>query len=99
MNIDDKLFIAGHNGLAGSAFHRFLKKRGFKNIIIRNREELDLTIQYEVENFFKKVKPDYVILAAAKVGGIHANNIFPQNSFMKTWLYKLMLLNLHLKII
>ena len=76
MNIDDKLFIAGHNGLAGSAFLRFLKKRGFNNIIIRNREELDLTIQSEVENFFKKVKPDYVILAAAKVGGIHAN-IFP----------------------
>lgn len=77
MNIDDKFFIAGHNGLAGSAFYRFLKKRGFNNIIFRNRNELDLTIQSEVENFFKKVKPDYVILAAAKVGGIHANNIFP----------------------
>jgi len=52
MNIDDKFFIAGHNGLAGSAFCRFLKKRGFNNIILRNRKELDLTIQSEVENFF-----------------------------------------------
>lgn len=77
MNLNDKIYIAGHRGLAGSAILRLLKKRGFNNLIIRSRVELDLTIQEEVEKFFFKEKPDYVILAAAKVGGIYANNTYP----------------------
>ena len=77
MNLNDKIYIAGHRGLAGSAILRLLKKRGFNYLIIRSRVELDLTIQEEVEKFFFKEKPDYVILAAAKVGGIYANNTYP----------------------
>lgn len=77
MNIDDKIYIAGHMGLVGSAILRQLKKRGFKNLILRTHKELDLTNQAQVQAFFKKQMPDYVILAAAKVGGIHANNTYP----------------------
>jgi len=77
MYLHDKIYIAGHRGLAGSAIFRLLKKRGFNNLIIRSRAELDLTIQEEVERFFFQEKPDYVILAAAKVGGIYANNTYP----------------------
>ena len=77
MNFNDKIYIAGHNGLVGSAIFRLLQKKGFNNILTRSRDELNLTNQKQVNNFFKKEKPDYVILAAAKVGGIHANNIYP----------------------
>lgn len=77
MNFNDKIYIAGHNGLVGSAILRLLEKKGFKNILIRTRKELDLTNQQNVYNFFKNEKPNYVILAAAKVGGIHANNTYP----------------------
>ena len=77
MNLNDKIYIAGHNGLVGSAIFRLLQKKGFNNILTRSRDELNLTNQKQVNNFFKKEKPDYVILAAAKVGGIHANNIYP----------------------
>lgn len=77
MKPHDKIYIAGHRGLAGSAIVRQLKKRGFNNLLSRTSEELDLTIQAKVENFFQQQKPDYVILAAAKVGGIHANTAYP----------------------
>lgn len=77
MNLNDKIYIAGHNGLVGSAIFRLLQKQGFNNILTRSRDELNLTNQKQVNNFFKKEKPDYVILAAAKVGGIHANNTYP----------------------
>ena len=77
MNLSDKIYIAGHSGLVGSAIERLLKKRGFKNLLIRSHKELDLTNQRQVNDFFKKEKPNYVILAAAKVGGIHANNTYP----------------------
>ena len=77
MNFNDKIYIAGHNGLVGSAIFEDLQKKGFNNILTRSRDELNLTNQKQVNNFFKKEKPDYVILAAAKVGGIHANNIYP----------------------
>tara|TARA_X000000368_G_scaffold344252_1_gene282979 strand:+ start:15100 stop:16050 length:951 start_codon:yes stop_codon:yes gene_type:complete len=77
VNFNDKIYIAGHNGLVGSAILRLLEKKGFKNILIRTRKELDLTNQQNVYNFFKNEKPNYVILAAAKVGGIHANNTYP----------------------
>ncbi len=77
MNLNDKIYIAGHRGLVGSAIIRQLEARGFTNLIMRTHKELDLTNQTAVQDFFKQEKPDYVILAAAKVGGIHANNTYP----------------------
>ncbi|KAF6156405.1 hypothetical protein GIB67_031526 [Kingdonia uniflora] len=72
-----KIFIAGHNGLVGSAIVRKLRNLGFTNLILRSHHELDLTRQFDVETFFDIEKPQFVILAAAKVGGIHANNTYP----------------------
>jgi len=77
MDLKDKIFIAGHRGLVGSAIVRQLESRGFTNLLMRTHKELDLTNQAAVQAFFKQEKPDYVILAAAKVGGIHANNTYP----------------------
>jgi GDP-L-fucose synthase len=77
MNSTDKIYIAGHTGLVGSAIIRELKSRGFCNIIKRQHNELNLTNQWSVREFFKKERPEYVILAAAKVGGILANDTFP----------------------
>ena len=77
MKLNDKIFIAGHNGLVGSAILRQLKIRSFKNLLTRPHDDLELTNQALVLDFFKNEKPDYVILAAAKVGGIHANSIYP----------------------
>jgi len=73
----DKIYVAGHRGLVGSAIVRQLEQRGFTNLLMRTHKELDLTSQVEVQTFFQQEKPDYVILAAAKVGGIHANNTYP----------------------
>lgn len=72
-----KIYVAGHNGLVGSAILRRLQKEGFTNIITRSHQELDLTNQAETMAFFEKEKPDYVFLAAAKVGGILANKTYP----------------------
>ena len=77
MNSNDKIYIAGHKGLVGSAICRQLKLRGFNNLITRSHNELDLVNQNEVQQFFDKEKPDYVVLAAAKVGGIYANSSYP----------------------
>ena len=77
MNLDDKIYIAGHRGLVGSAIVRQLESRGYSNLIMRTHNDLDLTSQADVQNFLKQEKPDYVILAAGKVGGIYANNIYP----------------------
>ena len=74
LNKDDKIFIAGHNGMVGSAIERKFTQEGFKNILNFSSKELDLRDQLSVKEFYKKEKPDFVILAAAKVGGIHANN-------------------------
>ena len=76
MNKEDKIYIAGHRGMVGSAIYRKLKNEGYSNIITRTSKELDLTRQNEVEKFFESEKPDYVFLAAAKVGGIVANNTY-----------------------
>ena len=78
-----KIYVAGHRGLVGSALVRKLEKEGFVNIITRTHQELDLTRQADVEEFFKAETPDYVILAAAKVGGIHANDTYPADFIMK----------------
>ena len=77
MNLDAKIYVAGHRGLVGSAIVRNLEAKGYKNIICRTHKELDLTNQEAVRTFFEEEKPEYVFLAAAKVGGIHANNTYP----------------------
>ena len=77
MNKDSKIFVAGHNGLVGSAIKRKLVKDGFENIITRNHKELDLTNQAQTLDFFQSEKPDFVFLSAAKVGGIMANQTYP----------------------
>ena len=77
MHNQAKIYIAGHRGLVGTALTRNLAARGFANFVTRTHAELDLTNQAAVEAFFAEEKPDYVFLAAAKVGGIHANNTYP----------------------
>lgn len=76
MLIDSKIYVAGHRGMVGSAIVRELQSRGYSNIITRTSKELDLRNQAAVEQFFEEERPDFVFLAAAKVGGIHANNVF-----------------------
>ena len=77
MNLNAKIYVAGHRGLVGSALMRQLQAQGYSNIVTRTHAELDLTNQILVANFFAAEQPEYVILAAAKVGGIHANNTYP----------------------
>ncbi|KHF38260.1 GDP-L-fucose synthase [Halalkalibacter okhensis] len=77
MNKDAKIYVAGHRGMAGSAIVRNLEEKGYTNIIKRTSNELNLIRQEDVEKFFEDEKPEYVFLAAAKVGGIHANNTYP----------------------
>jgi GDP-L-fucose synthase len=99
MQPSSKIFIAGHNGLVGSALVRKLREKGFDNLLLKPRSELDLTNQHAVEVFFAGEKPEYVFLAAAKVGGIYANNTFPaefifsnmqvqMNIINESWKYK-----------
>jgi GDP-L-fucose synthase len=77
MEKNSKIYVAGHRGLAGSAIVRKLKKEGFENLLLRTSSELDLRNQEAVQEFFEQEKPEYVFLAAAKVGGINANNTYP----------------------
>ncbi len=77
MNKTAKIYIAGHRGLVGSAIVRNLQGNGYTNLLLRTHAELDLTNQAATNNFFAQEKPDYVFLAAARVGGIHANNEYP----------------------
>ena len=74
INPNVKIYVAGHNGLVGSAIVRELKKKGYKKILVANRQKLDLTNQFSVIRFLKKNKPGFIFLAAAKVGGIYSNN-------------------------
>lgn len=76
MDLQAKIYIAGHNGLVGSALVRQLTARGYTNLLLRTSRELDLRHQSAVDDFFAQEQPDYVFLAAAKVGGIHANNTY-----------------------
>ena len=71
-----KIFVAGHRGMVGSAMVRRLRAEGFGNLVLRSKAELDLTRQADVEDFFQTEKPDFVFLAAARVGGIFANNTY-----------------------
>jgi GDP-L-fucose synthase len=77
INLSQKIYVAGHRGMVGSAIVRTLKEKGYENIVTRTHAELDLTNQAAVQAFFELEKPDQVYLAAAKVGGIYANNTFP----------------------
>ncbi len=77
MDKNGKIYVAGHRGLVGSALMRNLKAKGWTNLLTCTHDELDLTDQHAVETFFTRHKPDYVFLAAAKVGGIYANNAYP----------------------
>ena len=77
MDKNDKIFIAGHAGLVGSAVKRKLESEGYGNVIVRSYPDLDLTNQQDVESFFSSEKPEYVFLCAAKVGGIFANSTYP----------------------
>ncbi|MGE6369822.1 GDP-L-fucose synthase [Planococcus kocurii] len=77
MKLDSKIYVAGHRGLVGSAIVRNLQKNGYTNLVFRTSQELDLTKAGQVSAFFQKERPDYVFLAAAKVGGIVANNDYP----------------------
>jgi len=76
MNKNSKIYVAGHRGLVGSAILKNLEEKGYTNVITRTHKDLDLTNQEETKQFFKKEKPEYVFLAAAKVGGIVANNVY-----------------------
>ena len=76
MNKDSKIFVAGHRGMVGSAIVRHLEALGFKNLVLKTSSEVDLRNQQDVSDFFSIEKPEYVFLAAAKVGGINANNIY-----------------------
>lgn len=77
MDINSRIFVAGHRGLVGGAIVRRLQAEGAENLLLRTHAELDLTRQADVERFFAEEKPEYVFLAAAKVGGIHANDTYP----------------------
>ena len=81
VDFDSKIYVAGHNGMVGSAICRLLENKGYNNLIVKSHSELDLTNQVDVNDFFKKEKPDVVFLAAAKVGGINAN-MNNQSSFL-----------------
>src|SRR5436309_12814134 len=77
MSRPEKIFVAGHRGMVGAAIVRVLKRRGYDNVVTRTHAELDLADQARVRAFFEAERPAKVVLAAAKVGGIHANNTYP----------------------
>lgn len=83
MKKEDKIFVAGYKGLVGSAITKELKEKGYNNLILKSHKELDLSDSFAVSEFFSINKPDYVILAAAKVGGIYANNTYPVEFFIE----------------
>ncbi len=91
MEKNSKIFVAGHNGLVGSAIVRKLKEEGYTNLILRSKNELDLRDQRAVKNFFSIEMPEYVFLAAAKVGGINWTGQILVNLFMIIYRFKPML--------
>ena len=93
MNLNDKIYIAGHTGMVGCAIVRQLEFRGFANLLVRTHKELDLTIQSQVQSFFQQEKPDYVILAAAKVGGIHSNDTYPADFIYQNMMIEANIIN------
>ncbi|MCD8207529.1 MAG: GDP-L-fucose synthase [Bacteroidales bacterium] len=86
---DSKIYVAGHRGMVGSALLRELQRQGYENIVVRTHSELDLTRQDEVERFFEAERPEYVFLAAARVGGIAANNAAPADFMYENMLIEM----------
>lgn len=86
MNLDSKIYVAGHRGLAGSAIVRELQRRGYRNLVTRTHAELDLEDAAATQQFFEQEQPELVFLAAARVGGIHANNVYPVDFLMSNLL-------------
>jgi len=86
MRKDDRIYVAGHRGLVGSAICRLLEREGYENLLLKTSAELDLTDQAATRGFFEQERPDYVFLAAAKVGGIHANDAYPADFIGKNLL-------------
>ncbi|MCK5347564.1 MAG: NAD-dependent epimerase/dehydratase family protein, partial [Candidatus Heimdallarchaeota archaeon] len=93
MEKNSKIYVAGHKGLVGSAITRLLKNNGYRNLLFRELHELDLERQSDVESFFGSEKPDYVFLAAAKVGGIMANKSFPAEFIYNNLLIQVNVIN------
>ena len=93
MILNDKIYIAGHRGLVGSAIVRQLEGRGFTNLLMRTHNELDLTNQAQVKSFFNQENPKYVIIAAAKVGGIHANKKYPADFIYQNMMIEANIIN------
>lgn len=93
MEKDAKIYVAGHRGMVGSAIWRALERAGYKNLIGRTHKELDLLSQADVENFFETEKPDYVFLAAAKVGGIMANSEAPADFMYQNMMLEMNVIN------
>ena len=91
MNKENKIFVCGHRGMVGSALVRCLRAQGYSKILTRSRDELDLLDQQAVRNFLITEKPDYIFIAAAKVGGIHANNVYRAD-----FLYQNLMIEAHL---
>ncbi len=85
MELGAKIYVAGHRGLVGSALVRKLEAEGYANLVVRTSAELDLRRQEQVERFFEREKPEYVFLAAAKVGGILANSTYRAQFITRTW--------------
>ena len=88
-----KIYVAGHQGMVGSAIRRRLEQLGYENLVLRTHEELDLIRQYDVEDFFAAEKPEYVFLAAAKVGGISANDTFPADFMYDNMMLEMNVIN------
>ena len=93
MNKDSKIYVAGHRGMVGSAIVRELRRQGYCNIITRTHSELDLTSQQQVNDFFAAERPEYVFLAAAKVGGIEANNSAPADFMYQNMMLEMNVIN------
>ena len=93
MNKTDKIYVAGHRGMVGAAVCRCLKSQGYGDVITRTRQELNLTSQADVSEFFATEKPDAVVFAAAKVGGIHANNTYPSEFMFENMMMEMNAIN------
>ncbi len=93
MNKESKIYVAGHTGMVGSALVRCLNRNGYQNIIYKTHRQLDLTNQSDVDEFFKAENPEYVFTAAAKVGGIYANNTYPADFIMENMLIECNIIN------
>jgi len=93
MNKNAKIYVAGHRGMVGSAIVRALQRQGYTNLLLRSREQLDLTRQEEVERFFEEERPQYVFLSAAKVGGIEANRSYPAEFYYRNTMIAVNVIN------